>query len=51
MVSNKKNILILLSLIQLNFILPAENFSDEKEGPQKQPEKKEFVQEIQWTNK
>lgn len=49
MVSNKKNILILLSLIQLNFILPAENFSDEKEGPQKQPEKKEFVQEIQWT--
>ena len=31
MVSKKKNVLILLSLIQLNFILPAENFSDEKE--------------------
>ena len=48
MVSKKKNVLILLSLIQLNFILPAENFSDEKEGPQNQPDQKEFVQEIQW---
>ena len=49
MVSKKKNVLILLSLIQLNFILPAENFSDETEGPQNQPDQKEFVQEIQWT--